>query len=119
MATMRSPYPDVEIPDVALAEFVYADAPARGDAVAIVDGPTGRSYSYAMLHHLVGRCAAGLAERGVQQHDVVGVFAPNIPEWPIVFHGVAQAGRDQHDHQLAVHGAGDGLPAEGTRARST
>ena len=89
---MRSPYPDVEIPDVALAEFVYADAPARGDAVAIVDGPTGRSYSYAMLHHLVGRCAAGLAERGVQQHDVVGVFAPNIPEWPIVFHGVARLG---------------------------
>ena len=89
---MRSPYPDVEIPDVALAEFVYADAPARGDAVAIVDGPSGRSYSYALLHHLVGRCAAGLAERGVQQHDVVGVFAPNIPEWPIVFHGVAQLG---------------------------
>jgi acyl-CoA synthetase (AMP-forming)/AMP-acid ligase II len=89
---MRSPYPDVEIPDVALAEFVYADAAARGDRVAIVDGPTGRSYSYAMLHHLVGRCAAGLAERGVQQHDVVGVFAPNIPEWPIVFHGVAQLG---------------------------
>jgi acyl-CoA synthetase (AMP-forming)/AMP-acid ligase II len=28
----------------------------------------------------------------VQQHDVVGVFAPNIPEWPIVFHGVAQLG---------------------------
>jgi len=89
---MRSPYPDVEIPDVALADFVYAEASSRGDAVAIVDGPTGRSYSYAMLHHLVGRCAAGLAERGVRQHDVVGVFAPNLPEWPIVFHGIAQLG---------------------------
>ena len=49
--------------------------------MAIVDGPTGRSYSYAMLHHLVGRCAAGLAERGLQRHDVVGMFAPNIPEY--------------------------------------
>jgi len=89
---LRSPYPDVEIPDVPLSSFIYADAAARGDRVAIVDGPTGRSYSYAALGHLVGRCAAGLAEQGVQQHDVVGVFAPNIPEWPIVFHGVAQLG---------------------------
>ena len=89
---MRSPYPDVEIPDAPLAAFVYADAMGRADDVAIVDGPTGRSYTYGVLAHLVGRCAAGLAERGVQQHDVVGVFVPNIPEWPIVFHGVAQLG---------------------------
>ena len=45
-----------------------------------------------MLDHLVGRCAAGLVERGVQRHDVVGIFAPNVPEYPIAFHGVAQAG---------------------------
>ena len=93
MATsIRSPYPDVEIPDVPLTPFVYADAASRGDRTAIVCGSTGRSYSYAMLDHLVGRCAAGLVERGLQQHEVVGIFAPNVPEYPIAFHGVAQAG---------------------------
>ena len=67
MATsIRSPYPDVEIPDVPLAQFVYAEAASRGDRTAIVCGSTGRSYTYAMLHHLVGRCAAGLVERGLQ-----------------------------------------------------
>ena len=93
MATIiRSPYPDVEIPDVPLTPFVYAEAAARGDRTAIVCGSTGRSYSYAMLDHLVGRCAAGLVERGLQPHEVVGIFAPNVPEYPIAFHGVAQAG---------------------------
>ena len=93
MATsIRSPYPDVEIPDVPLTPFVYADAASRGDRIAIVCGSTGRSYTYAMLDHLVGRCAAGLVERGLQRHEVVGIFAPNSPEYPIAFHGVAQAG---------------------------
>ena len=93
MATIiRSPYPDVEIPDVPLTPFVYAEAAARGDRTAIVCGSTGRSYSYAMLDHLVGRCAAGLVERGLQPHEVVGIFAPNVPEYAIAFHGVAQAG---------------------------
>ncbi len=91
-ASIQSPYPDVEIPDVPLTQFVYADAASRGDRTAIVCGSTGRSYSYAMLDHLVGRCAAGLVERGLQQHEVVGIFAPNVPEYPIAFHGVAQAG---------------------------
>jgi acyl-CoA synthetase (AMP-forming)/AMP-acid ligase II len=75
-----------------LAEFVLADAPARGDRVALVDGVTGQSYSYAMLDHLVRRCAAGLAERGIAQGDVVGIFAPNCPDYAIAFHGVARAG---------------------------
>ncbi|MDX6377688.1 MAG: hypothetical protein QOE98_1991, partial [Gaiellaceae bacterium] len=93
MATsIRSPYPDVEIPDVPLTRFVYEEAASRGDRTAIVCGSTGRSYSYAMLDHLVGRCAAGLTERGLQPHEVVGIFAPNLPEYPIAFHGVAQAG---------------------------
>ena len=91
-ASIRSPYPDVEIPDLPLTTFVYRDAASRGDRTAIVCGSTGRSYSYAMLDHLVGRCAAGFAERGLQPHEVVGIFAPNLPEYPIAFHGVAQAG---------------------------
>jgi acyl-CoA synthetase (AMP-forming)/AMP-acid ligase II len=91
-ASIRSPYPDVEIPDIPVTRFVYADAASHGDRTAIVCGVSGRSYSYAMLDHLVGRCAAGFAERGLQPHEVVGIFAPNLPEYPIAFHGVAQAG---------------------------
>jgi acyl-CoA synthetase (AMP-forming)/AMP-acid ligase II len=89
---MRSPYPDVEIPDVPLAAFVYADAMDRADRVAIVDGSTGRSYTYGVLAHLVGPCAARRAERGVQHHDVVAVFAPKKPHLPIVLPRVAPLG---------------------------
>ena len=69
-----------------------------------------------MLDHLVGRCAAGLVERGLQPHEVVGIFAPNVPEYAIAFHGVAQAGATT-DRQLALQRARARVPAP-QRARA-
>ena len=40
---------------------------------------------------MVDKIAAALAERGVGAGDVVGLFAPNSPEWAAVFHGVLRA----------------------------
>ena len=36
MAILRSPYPDVDIPDVSLTEYVIGGAAARGDKPALV-----------------------------------------------------------------------------------
>ncbi len=36
--------------------------------------------------------AAGLAERGFKQGDVLAIFLPNCPEYAIVFHAVATLG---------------------------
>ena len=38
-----SPYPDIEIPAVALTEFVLEHAAEYGDKPALIDGPTGRT----------------------------------------------------------------------------
>ena len=38
---VRSPYPDVEIPEVSLFDFLFADFGDRADAPAFVDGSTG------------------------------------------------------------------------------
>ena len=35
---VRSPYPDVEIPDVSLTAFLFGDFGDRADAPAFVDG---------------------------------------------------------------------------------
>jgi acyl-CoA synthetase (AMP-forming)/AMP-acid ligase II len=88
----RSPYPDVEIPDIPTHAFVLARAAALGDKPALVDGPTGRTMTYDALGHGVRRLAAGLAARGLAKGEVVGVFASNTPEWALVFHGVSTVG---------------------------
>ena len=88
----KSPYPDVVIPDVALSPFVLARGETLGDKVAIVEGATGRSYTYGQIAEGVRQLAAGLNARGFRKGDVMAIMAPNLPEYPIAFHGVATAG---------------------------
>lgn len=45
----RSLYPDVKIPEIALGAFVLAGAAAHGDKPALIDGPSGRTITYAQL----------------------------------------------------------------------
>ncbi|MFZ0013226.1 MAG: AMP-binding protein [Acidimicrobiia bacterium] len=87
-----SPFPDVEIPDTTLTSLVFRHLERLGDQPAMIDGPTGRSYTYAELYGASARVAGGLVEAGLQLGDVVAIVSPNIPEYAIVFHGVAIAG---------------------------
>jgi len=76
----RSLYPDVEIPEMALGSFVLADAAALGDKPALIDGPSGRTTSYAQLPGLVSRAAAGLAARLREHYPGVAVeLRSNVP----------------------------------------
>ena len=88
----KSPHPDVFIPDVALTPFVLGKADRLGDKVAIVEAGSGRSYSYRQIADGVDRLAAGLHARGFRKGDVLAIMSPNLPEYPIAFHGVATAG---------------------------
>jgi acyl-CoA synthetase (AMP-forming)/AMP-acid ligase II len=88
----KSPRPDVVIPDIALSAFVLGKAQKLGDKVAIVDAGSGRSYTYKQIADGVRRLAAGLHSRGFRKGDVLAIMAPNLPEYPIAFHGVATAG---------------------------
>jgi len=87
-----SPHPDVAIPNVPLHEFVLADAMGRGDQVALIDGPSGRSLTYGQLAGGVRRVAAGLAARGFGKGDVFAIYSPNLPEYALAFYGVSAAG---------------------------
>jgi 4-coumarate--CoA ligase len=87
-----SPLPDVDIPDIALTEYVLARAATLGDKPALVDGPSGRTLTYAQLAGGVRALAGGLVARGFARGEVLAVMAPNIPEYAVLFHGVAMAG---------------------------
>ncbi len=111
-----SPLPDVTIPDLALTDFVLQGASSRADKPALIDGPTGRTITYGQLDAAVRSLAGGLVARGFAKGDVLALMAPNIPEYAVVFHGVAFAGgvittvnptyteREVH-HQLVDAGA--------------
>ena len=109
---IRSPFPDVEIPDQPLTEFVLARAGEFGDTAALIDAPTGRTITYARLRESVRAVAAGLAERGFGKGEVFAHYAPNLPEYALAFHAVATVGgvnttanplltADQLAHQLS------------------
>ena len=87
-----SPLPDVEIPLVPLSEYVLANAAALGDKPALVDGASGRTITYSGLAAAVRAFAGGLVRYGMKPGDVLALMAPNIPEYAVVFHGVATAG---------------------------
>ncbi len=89
---LRSPFPDVEIPDMPFTDFVLERAGERGEKAAFIDGSSGRTITYAQVTESVRGLAAGLAERGFRKGDVLAHYAPNLPEYGVTFHGVATAG---------------------------
>jgi len=92
MGIYRSPWPDVQIPDMALTDLVLQNAAQFADKPALIDGPSGRTITYGQLAALIDRFAAGMAARGLRKGDVFAIYSPNLPEYPVVFHGVLRAG---------------------------
>ncbi|MYI36043.1 MAG: 4-coumarate--CoA ligase family protein [Acidimicrobiaceae bacterium] len=110
-----SPLPDVEIPDQSITDCVFASVADRADEVAITDGASS-SYTFSELHAAVRSLGGGLSSRGVGPGTTVAILAPNVPEYAIVFHGIALAGGtvttinptygpDEVRHQLTDAGA--------------
>lgn len=92
MIVHRSPLPDVVIPDVPITDFVLKEAARVPDRPAIIDGPTGRTYTYGQLSGAIRALAGGLQARGLGPGDTIALMSPNIPEFAIVFHCAAVAG---------------------------
>jgi acyl-CoA synthetase (AMP-forming)/AMP-acid ligase II len=89
---MASRFPDVEIPELPVPQFVLAGVAERADRPALIDGLTGETMTHGQLAAHVDRLAAALQARGLGKGDVVAVFSPNTIWYPVVFHGIAAAG---------------------------
>ena len=89
---VRSPYPDVTIPEISFDRFVLHKAAALGDKPALVDVGTGYTLTYARLAQRVRQFASGLTRRGFRKGDVMAIFSPNHPDYAVAFLGVAAAG---------------------------
>ena len=80
------------IPELTVPQFLRQRWRRHPIERALIDAPSGRSYSSADLDRLVGRVAAGLAAFGFKAGDTLLMFAPNVPEWPIAAVGAMVAG---------------------------
>lgn len=90
---VRSTFPDVEIPDVSVFDFLFGDLDeTRLDATALIDGTSGAEATYRQLIGQIELFAGALAARGVGVGTRVGVLCPNIPAFATVFHGILRAG---------------------------
>lgn len=92
MRIIKSPYPDIEIRDMSITERVLEGIGTDPDRVILVDGPSGREVTAGQFVGGVKALAGGLTERGFGKGKVVALMAPNLPEYCIIFHGVAWAG---------------------------
>ncbi|MFK0073673.1 AMP-binding protein [Arthrobacter woluwensis] len=113
-----SPFPDVDIPDVSVYDYLFGSLDDSDRArIALVDGTTGAQTDYGTLVAQIDAVAGYLAAHGVRPGDVVGLFSPNIPAFAAVFHGILRAGAaattinalytaDEVGHQLEDAGAG-------------
>ena len=92
MIIYRSPLADVDIPDTTVTHHVLRRAAEVPDRPALIDGPSGRAYTYAQLAAMIASFAGGLAARGLGPGDTIALMSPNIPEYAVAFHGAAVAG---------------------------
>ena len=83
----RGSFPEAPIPNVPFAPFVLQHAERLAEKPAVIDGVTGRTYSYGQLASAVRRVAASLAQRGFGKGDVLALYSPispsiPFPSWP-------------------------------------
>ncbi|GAA3767331.1 4-coumarate--CoA ligase family protein [Microbacterium kribbense] len=87
-----SPFPDIEIPELSVYDYLFGDLTDEDLArVALID-PSGAETTYGALKAQVDAFAGALAARGVDTDTVVGVLCPNVPAFATVLHGALRLG---------------------------
>ncbi|MFM9376816.1 AMP-binding protein [Gordonia sp. VNK21] len=87
-----SPYQMVDIPDVGVYEYLFGslcDEDLSRPAFLAADGA---SISYRVLIDRIDAVAGALAAEGIGVGDIVGLYAPNSPEFAVAFHGILRSG---------------------------
>ncbi|MEM8630850.1 MAG: AMP-binding protein [Pseudomonadota bacterium] len=92
MTIYTSPYGEIKLTGQSITERLFQGLSKRPDAVAMVDGPTGRGLTGAEIMTAIRSLAGGLTAAGLGAGHTVAIMAPNLPEFCIVFHAVAWAG---------------------------
>lgn len=89
---VRSPYPDIQLPTKDIYSLITENFSKHGSNIALVNGITGREYSYNELNESIAKFSSGLRRLNFAQGDVLGIVAPNCPEYAVVYLGTLATG---------------------------
>ena len=82
---VKCPYEDTYIPDANFYSHIFQHFPKYGKKTALIDGVTGREYSYNEVQETVVNMASGLVRSGMKKGDVLALVSPNNVEFCTTF----------------------------------
>lgn len=89
----RSTLPDIYIPNhLPLHTYCFENISQFKDRPCLINGPTGKMYTYAEVHLTARKVATGLNNLGIQQGDVIMLLLQNSPEFIFAFLGASFRG---------------------------
>lgn len=90
----RSKLPDIiNIPNhLPLHSYCFENISNVADKPCLINGTTGKIYTYAEVELTARRVASGLSKLGIQQRQVIMLLLPNTPEFVLSFLGASYLG---------------------------
>ena len=82
---VKCPYEDTYIPETNFYSHVFQHFPKYGKKVALIDGVTGREYSYNEVQESVVNVASVLVRSSMEKGDVLALVSPNSAEFCTTF----------------------------------
>ena len=90
---VSSPHPDIKLPTEDIYTLITKEFPNYGSKIGLVDGISGREYSYNEIAETTSKFSCGLQNRlGFEKGDVLSIVAPNSPEYAVLYLGTLAAG---------------------------
>ncbi|KAI0213238.1 4-coumarate--CoA ligase 2 [Lamellibrachia satsuma] len=92
---MRSQLSPVHIPDdLSIWDLMRERLQHHSERnrVALIDGPTGRRYTYRELLTSICNVGSALLRRGFQKRDILCIISANCCQYPMALHGVLSIG---------------------------
>lgn len=89
---VTSPFETVSYPEVNLYSQVFKDVAKYGSKVAIVDGVSGREYTFNEVNESTSKISSAFNRMGFSKGSVLSICSPNIPEYCTVLFGALASG---------------------------
>ena len=89
---VSSPFESRHYPEVSLYSHVFQNFSKYGSRVAIVDGVSGKEYTFNEVNESTAKFSSALNRMGFSKGDVLSICSPNIPEYGTAFFGAIASG---------------------------
>ncbi|KAK5643657.1 hypothetical protein RI129_007502 [Pyrocoelia pectoralis] len=91
--TLRSPNQTIEIPHASIPEFLFENCCKFPHKIAMECTVTGRKYTYEELRKKSINFSRAITQKlKLRKGEVVAIFLPNVPEFPIALLAILNAG---------------------------